>query len=186
MNNQIQPPEEIFMSFAAPIDDQLAQKLFNAFSLAINNHVKKVNLLMYSTGGYISSGIALYNFLTNIPPEITTYNCGNIASIAVIVYLSGKVRKTSTNATFMFHRTSCSPTIPLGADVMRIRAESAERDDRNTETIWRKHITMTEDQWNVLNKTDLVVGAEEAIKIGLASEIADFKLPESTQLFNIA
>jgi len=186
MNNQSQAPEEIFMSVASPIDDQLVQKLFNAFSLVINGPVKKVNLLMHSSGGYVSSGIALYNLLTNIPIHITTYNGGNVASIAVLVYLSGKVRKTSANATFMLHKTAFHPATPIPAEIMRIRADNAERDDRNTEAIWRKYITMSDDKWGILERLDLTIGAEEAVAIGLANGIADFKLPEATQLFNIS
>ena len=67
MNNQNQLPSEIFVSCASPIDDQLVQKMFNTFSIAINNRVKIVNLLIHSPGGYVPSGIAIYNFLSNIP-----------------------------------------------------------------------------------------------------------------------
>jgi len=86
----------------------------------------------------------------------------------------------------MLHRTSAPAPVPIPADIMRLRADNAENDDVNSEAIWRKYITMSEDKWTILSKTDLVIRAEEAKTMGLVNEIADFKLPEATQLFNIS
>jgi ATP-dependent Clp protease protease subunit len=44
--------------------------------------------LVQSTGGFVGDGIAIYNYLRNVPIEIIAYNGGMVSSIAVLVFIS--------------------------------------------------------------------------------------------------
>lgn len=57
-----------------------------------------------STGGNVSSGIALYNYLKSLSFPIHTHNLGEVSSTAILPYLAGSVRTTEPVSKFMFHQ----------------------------------------------------------------------------------
>jgi ATP-dependent protease ClpP protease subunit len=58
-------------------------------------------------------------------------------------------------------------------------------DDQRTETILRHHLKMPDDLWEVHKSADLWLSAEEAVKYGLATDIAEFAPPFGSQVFNV-
>ena len=124
----------------------------------------------------------LYNFLRTLPVEVSLYNVGTVASAAALVYLGAKSRKVSATATFMLHRTQAAPA-GVTAERLQALGKSVALDDERTETILRAHLKLPDDLWDVHKVADLWLSAEEAIKYGLATEIADFAPPKGTQLF---
>ena len=185
MTEPNQLPEEIYASLASVIDDSLVQRLVSSFATAINNKVKTIHLFMHSPGGSVSSAVSIYNLLSNIPINIIIYNGGYVASAAVIVYLSGKIRKASANATFLLHEVTFNPSAPMTAEFMKTRVQIIERDSMIIESILRKHVSISDSKLEILKRSDLFIGAEEAKSIKLIHEIGDFVLPPGNQLFNI-
>jgi len=119
--------KEVYVTLAGTIDTQLVQRAFTAISVAVNNQVGKVHLLIQSTGGQVDDGISLYNYLRNLPFELITYNCGSVASVAVVVFLAGYVRRASATAQFAIHKTSVA--VPHGATATQLwkrRVQSGE------------------------------------------------------------
>lgn len=179
------PQEDFYATFAGPIDNQAAHRFFAHVSAVINGGAKKAHLLIQSAGGYVGDGIAIHTYLKNLPIEIITYNAGNVSSIAVIVFLAGSVRKASSNATFMIHKSSYTPSAPVTAEAIRISADALEMNDRNTEKILRSYLTMPEDKWRLHERGDLHLDSNFSKECGLIHEISDFKLPQGTRIFNI-
>ncbi len=181
-----QLPKEIYATFSGMIDQGAVQRVFSVFPIAVNGGVKKVHLLIHSSGGFVSDGIALYNYLTNLPLDFVTYNCGSIQSVSVLLYLVGEVRKCSGNATFLIHKTRFSFQDAATAFDLRVNADSAELSDKNSDAILRKYITtMPDDKWAIRERSDLTISAQEAKEFGLVHDISDFCPPEGTQLYNI-
>ena len=175
---------EAYVAFAGQIDQNSVQRFFSGFGGAMAKNIKSIHLMFQSTGGFIGDGICLYNYLQKLPIEVILYNSGTIASIATIVYLGGQKRKTSAQAIFMIHR---SYNFPQAATQTHLKTvlKGLTLDDKRTEAILRRHINLTEDQWKQLDSNDLVFSAEEAVRIGLADEIADFTPPKGSQVFTI-
>ncbi len=48
-------------------------------------------------------GMTLYNYLSALPVDLTTYNIGNVDSIGAIVFLAGKTRYACPHSTSMLH-----------------------------------------------------------------------------------
>lgn len=177
-------PPNVYAVFAGPIDQAAIQRIFNGFTTASASGVKSVHLLFQSTGGGIGEGVALYNFFKSLNFDLTLYNAGTIASIAVIAYLGAKHRKTSAHATFMIHRTQTT-TQYANTETIKTLAEAAIINDKRTEAILREHINMPDDKWNDFDHNDLTFSAEDAVRFGIAEEISDFAPPPGTRLFNV-
>lgn len=69
-----------------------------------HNDMRRLSLYINSTGGLVSAALAISNFfklLKNV--SVKTYNIGQCASAAVILYSIGSERICYKNATFYFH-----------------------------------------------------------------------------------
>jgi ATP-dependent Clp protease protease subunit len=177
-------PTEVFATFVGLIDQSALQRIFVGLTLAMTNKVQRVHLLFQTTGGTVGDGVCLYNYLRSLPIEISLYNVGTVASIGTLAYLGAKVRKTSTSGTFMLHRTQAGAQ---GITAQRLQAvgKSISLDDQRTEAILRERLNLPDEMWEVHRVADLWLSAEEALRCGLATEIADFAPLLGSQVFNI-
>jgi ATP-dependent Clp protease protease subunit len=177
-------PPEVYGVFCGTINEDSVKRLFNSFAFATKNKIQHVHLMVQSSGGMVADGVCLYNFLRALPIEVTLYNCGTISSIAVIAYLGAKKRKTSARASFMIHRTTGSPQSATAGRLHSV-AESVVMDDQRTESILREHVKLSPEEWADLDKHDLCFSAEEAVKLGFATEMGEFSPPLGSQVFSI-
>jgi ATP-dependent Clp protease, protease subunit len=178
-------PLEIYMTFAGVIDQQATQRIFGAFAQAINNHFGRVHLLVQSGGGGIEDGIAIYNYLRNLPLEIITYNCGGVSSIAVLIYLAGKPRRATADATFMLHRTTTN-CANATVDELESFVASGKLHNANTEAILRRHLKVPEGLWAHVDRgASVTISGQEALDYGFCHEFAPFAPPPGACLINI-
>ncbi len=185
MTSELQEEGEIYATLAGPVNEFMVQKVFQGFTVAMNNRVKRIHLLMQSTGGVVGDGVAIYNFIKNLPIEVIAYNGGQVQSIAVIAFLAAKKRKVSKTATFMIHRSHFSAGIPASSHELKAIAESLAIDDTRTESILRAHIQMPADKWEVHDNANLFLDADDSVKYGIADEITDFCPPLGATIFNV-
>ncbi len=184
MSEAPQIPPEIWATVAGPVNEAMVQRIFQSFSIAINGKVKTVHLLIQSTGGFVGDGIAIYNFLRNIPIEVITYNGGFIQSIAVVSFLGAKKRKASANATFMIHRASHSPTRATSRELQAI-AESVAIDDTRMNNMILQNTSIPADKWAIHDYADFHFTAQQALEYGVIDEISDFAPPLGAPIFNV-
>jgi len=179
-----QAPEELWATLAGQVNEAMVQRVFQNFTLAMNNRVKRIHLLIQSAGGIIGDGIAIYNFLKNIPLEVIAYNGGFVQSVAVIAFLGAKKRRASKTATFMIHRAKL-PTPHATSRELQAVAETVAIDDARMEGILRAHTRIPADRWEIHNYTDLHFTAEQALEYGVIDEIADFAPQLGAPIFNV-
>jgi ATP-dependent Clp protease protease subunit len=85
----------------------------------------------------------------------------------------------------MIHRTQCN--IPQGIPAFRAQAivNSAILDDQRTEAILKERLTLPDEKWRHFDNNDLYFSADEAVKYGIADEVADFSPPFGQKIYNI-
>jgi ATP-dependent Clp protease protease subunit len=174
-------PKEVYAIFSGEINGASVQRIINGVT-SVMGQVEHIHLLFQSNGGYIGDGICLYNFFRALTLDLIIYNGGSVGSIAAIAFLGAKTRKTSKFGTFMIHRSHWSANAATAARLQEA-AESLRIDDARTEAILRNHIILSDEQWTALNYKNLTFGAEEAVKIGFAIEIAEFTPPPGARIF---
>ena len=181
MTNGVAPAKEVYGIFTGPIDQAAAQRISNAMSLAINNGVEGIHMLFQSGGGNVGDGIYIFNLFRSLPISLTLYNIGSIASIAVIAYLGAAKRITTSNATFMVHRT------PVGATSGKLQSadNTAILDEKRIESILQSKLKLPEDKMKLRSVADLSLSADEAVAAGLATSIGDFMPPKGQLMFCI-
>lgn len=98
-----QPSTKLYLSFTAKVTDQTTTLLMNNLAAAIQQGIAELTLLLSTPGGSVMHGMTLYNYLSALPVDLTTYNIGNVDSIGAIVFLAGTKRFACPHSTFMLH-----------------------------------------------------------------------------------
>jgi ATP-dependent Clp protease protease subunit len=170
--------KERIIFLGTPIDDQIAgliiaQMLF----LESEDPDKDINLYINSPGGSVSSGLAIYDTMQYIRPDVSTICIGMAASAAAVLLAGGaKGKRTSLpNSRIMIHQ-------PWGgaqgtASDISIQAEEILKLKKRLSEILGAHTGKTLEQ--ILKDTDRdnYMSAEDAKTYGLIDNILVKKTP---------
>jgi ATP-dependent Clp protease, protease subunit len=157
-----------------PIDDNVANLVIaQMIFLEGEDPDRDINLYIHSPGGIVSAGLAIYDTMQFVKPDVATLCMGQAASMAAVLLAAGGKGKRSTlpNSRIMIHQ-------PLGGtqgqatDIEIYTREMIKmRDQLNS--ILAKHTGKTLDQ--ILKDTDrnYFLSADEAKLYGLVDEIIE-------------
>lgn len=174
-----------YFGFTGMIDDNGATRLAAAFNMAVNEACDEVHICMSSLGGYVHSGIYLYNHIRALPLRVIAHNVGSVASIAVAVFAAAEERYCSQHAVFMIHPTSFSPQAGMTATLLQSSLDGALADDLRTENILRERATIPEDVLTGRRSRDVYITPEQAVAYALVNSVREFTLPQGHQIFQV-
>jgi ATP-dependent Clp protease protease subunit len=174
-----------WFTLSGDVNSDMVHRLFEAVASMTEDGIDTAHVLLQSNGGYVSDGLCLYNFMANSPVKFVMYNAGAVASIAVVVYLAGSRRYASETARFMIHKSHATASPGSRPDALNIIVEGLRADDARTETILRKEIELTPEQWSVHQYGDLHMTARDAKVARMIHEVTDFAPPKGAILRNI-
>jgi ATP-dependent Clp protease protease subunit len=177
--------KEAWFTLSGDVNSDMVHRLFEAAAGMTEDGVETAHVLVQSNGGYVSDGLCLYNFMANSPIEFVMYNGGAVASIAVIMYLAGSRRYASETARFMVHKSHATASPGSRPDALNIIVEGLRADDARTESILRKHVGLTPEQWAIHQYSDLHLNSRDAKVAGMIEDIRDFAPPKGAPLRNI-
>jgi ATP-dependent Clp protease protease subunit len=183
--DQAKQAKEAWFTLSGDVNSDMVHRVFEAVATMTEDGLETAHVLVQSNGGYVSDGLCLYNFMANAPVEFVMYNGGAVASIAVILFLAGTRRYASETARFMIHKSHATASPGSRPDALNIIVEGLRADDARTESILRKHIELTPEQWGIHQYGDLHLNGRDAKTAGLVDEVKDFAPPKGAPLRNI-
>jgi ATP-dependent Clp protease protease subunit len=155
-----------------PIDDQIsnlivAQLLF----LEAEDPEKDINIYINSPGGSITAGMAIYDTMQFIRPDVTTICVGQCASMAALLLAAGAKGKRFAlpNSRILIHQPS-GGSQGQATDI-RIQAEEILRMRELTSQIIAKHTGQTYDRVERDVERDKIMSAMQAKEYGLIDEV---------------
>ncbi|HIM27672.1 MAG TPA: ATP-dependent Clp endopeptidase proteolytic subunit ClpP [Candidatus Marinimicrobia bacterium] len=127
-----------------PIDDSVASLVIaQLLFLEAENSDKDIFLYINSPGGYVSSGLGIYDTMNYIKPNVATICMGQASSMAAVLLAGGAKGKRSAlpNSRVMIHQ-------PLGgaegqASDIKIQADEILRQRTRLNTILAKNTKQT-------------------------------------------
>jgi len=155
-----------------PIDDHVAslvvaQMLF----LDAENSEADIYLYINSPGGYVSAGLAIYDTMQYIKPDVATICIGQASSMGAFLLAGGKNGKRSalTNSRIMIHQ-------PLGgaegqASDIKIQADEILYLRKTLNKILTKNTNKTLKQIETDTDRNFFMSSEDAIKYGIIDKI---------------
>lgn len=154
------------------IDDNVAN-LITAQLLFLESEDPDADIYLYinSPGGSVSAGLAIYDTMQYIRPEVNTICMGMAASMGAVLLAAGEKNKRFVlpNARIMIHQ-------PLGgaqgqASDIEIQAKEILRLKELLNQILAKHTGQRMDDILVHTDRDRYMSAEEGVKYGLVDKI---------------
>ena len=164
--------KERIVFLGTPINDQVANLIIaQLLFLEREDPDKGINLYINSPGGVISSGMAIYDTMNLIKPEVSTIGLGMAASMATILLSGGEKGKRYVlpNSTVHMHQ-------PLGgaqgqASDIEIAAREIIRLQDKIRTMLSENTGQTYDKIARDTDRDYYLTAEQAVEYSLVDEI---------------
>lgn len=162
------------------IDDEFANVLIaQLLFLEADNPERDIYLYINSPGGYISSGLAVYDTIQYIKPEVRTLCIGQASSMASLLLAAGAKGKRSAlpNARIMMHQPTGGATGQ--ASDIEIQANEILRVKGIINTLYQKHTGQDLKTIEKDTERDFYMTAEEAKAYGIIDNvIMDRKIPK--------
>lgn len=166
--------ENRIIFLAGPISERSASTvIMRLLYLQSIRKEQDINLYINSPGGLVDQTLAIYDTMTFLGCDISTYCIGQASSGAAILLAAGKEGKRFglPNAKIMLHQ-------PYGgisgqAEDIRIQAEEVLRDKKNLAAILAKHTGQKADKIIEETERDRYMSVEEAKDYGIIDEVLD-------------
>ncbi|BBB31939.1 ATP-dependent Clp protease, protease subunit [Thermotomaculum hydrothermale] len=155
-----------------PIDDNVANLVIaQLLFLEAENPDKDVYLYINSPGGSVSAGLAIYDTMQFIKPDVTTICIGQAASMAAVLLAGGTKGKRFAlpNSRILIHQ-------PMGgmqgqASDIEIHANEIIRIKKLLNEILSKHTGQPIEKIEKDTDRDYIMSAKEAVDYGIIDKI---------------
>ncbi len=155
-----------------PVDDNvsnlvIAQMLF----LQMENPNKDISLYINSPGGTVTSGLAIYDTIQFIKPDVATYCVGQAASLSALLLAVGTKGKRYAlpNVRVMIHQPWGG--IKGAAEDISIQAKEILRLRDKINELFSRHTGQPLEKIQKDTDRDYFMSAEEAKKYGIVDEV---------------
>ena len=164
--------KERIIFLGTPINDEVANNVMaQLIFLEYENPEKAITLYINSPGGYVSAGLAIYDTMQHVRPNIATICIGNCASMAAVLLAAGTKGKRYAlpHSRIMLHQPSGAAT-GQSTDI-QITAKEIVRTKETLAEIVAKHTGKSIDEVREKTDRDFYMGPEEAKAFGVIDEI---------------
>jgi ATP-dependent Clp protease protease subunit len=156
-----------------PIDDAIAN-LVIAQMLFLEAEDPERDILLYvnSPGGSITAGLAIYDTMQFIKPDVQTYCIGQAASMAAVLLTAGakKKRFSLPNARILIHQPRMSGLEGQASDI-DIHAKEILRMRERLNAILSTHTGQPIERLEEDTDRDYIMGADQAKAYGLIDDV---------------
>jgi ATP-dependent Clp protease protease subunit len=163
---------ERIIFLGTPIDDQIANLVIaQLLYLEREDRDKDINLYIHSPGGTIPAGLAIYDTMQLVQPEIATYCVGMTASMATLLLSAGTFGKryAMPNSTVHMHQ-AMGGARGQAVDV-EIMAKELLRENEIIRDILVKHTGQDEERIRRDFDRDFFMNPGQAKEYGIIDEI---------------
>lgn len=157
-----------------PIDDQIANLIVaQLLFLEAEDPERDINLYINSPGGSITAGMAIYDTMQFIRPDVTTICVGQCASMGALLLTAGAKGKRFSlpNSRILIHQPSMSGGVGGQASDIKIQAEEILRMRSLTSGILAKHTGRDFEEIERDVERDRIMSAAQAKEYGLIDEV---------------
>ncbi len=160
-----------------PVDDNVANLIIaQLLFLQTEDPDKDINVYINSPGGYVTSGLAVYDTMQFIKPDVNTYCMGQASSLAALLLTGGAKGKRYAlpNSRIMIHQP-WGGAQGAAADI-GIQAKEILRLRKRINELLSHHTGQPLERIEKDSDRDFFMSPEEALKYGLIDEIIEGKI----------
>lgn len=156
-----------------PIDDSIANLITaQLLFLEAEDPEKDIYLYINSPGGSISAGMAIYDTMKFIKPDVTTICIGQAASMGALLLAAGAPSKRFSlpNARILIHQPSMSGLSGQATDI-DIHAREILRLRKSMNEILADHTHQAVKKIEADVERDFIMAAEQAKEYGIIDQV---------------
>jgi len=156
-----------------PVDDQVASLIIaQMLFLEAENPEKDIYLYINSPGGSITSGLAIYDTMQYVRPDVATIALGQAASMAAVLLAGGarKKRFALPHSRVLLHQPLMSGLQGQATDI-DIHAKDLMRLRGRINGILAEHTGQPMDKINLDTERDFILEADGAKEYGIIDKI---------------
>lgn len=164
--------EERIIFIGTPVDDGLANAVMaQLLFLDKTNKSQDINMYINSPGGSVTAGLAIYDTMQLVAPDISCYCLGQAASMGAVLLAGGTKGKRFAlpNSRIMIHQPSAG-TQGTVMD-MEIHVEEFLKTKKKLEEILSHHTGKTPEEVSKASERDNFMSPEEAKAFGLIDDV---------------
>jgi ATP-dependent Clp protease protease subunit len=128
-----------------------------------------ITLEINSIGGEVSSGFSIINAIEHSDAPIHITVSGEAASMAALIFITGKVRRIYNNCHVMFHPLTGGQTDYL--QFVKDQTKFLVQLEKSMDKLCKKYTKFSSMDLHKMNAGELWLNAEEALKKGVCDEI---------------
>ena len=155
------------------IDDDVANLVIaQLLFLEAENPDKDVALYINSPGGSVTAGLAVYDTMQYIKPDVATLCVGQAASMAAVLFAGGTKGKRSVlpNSRILIHQPLLYGLQGQQTDI-DIHAKDLMRMRERIDEILAEHTGRSKDEIHLDTERDKILTADAAVEYGLADQV---------------
>ena len=180
--------DTVYFSFHDGINPESAARFMDSCSKAVQQYnPKRLYFIFSSSGGFVNSGVALFNYLRGLPQEVIMHNIGSIDSIANAVFLAAEKRYASSTSAFLLHGITWS--FGQGAtqtyNQLQETLSSLDAAEQLTAQIIGSRTKLTAEEVREFFKQGASKTPAFALEKGLIHEIKELNIPAGAPLHTI-
>ena len=159
------------------IDDNVANSVIaQMFFLEMQDSSKDIQLYINSPGGSVHAGLAIYDIMQFVRPDVATYCIGLAASMGSLLLSAGAKNKRYMlpNARVMLHQPLVAGS-GISGQVSDIEIQAKEMSYTKTQLtqIYSRHTGRDKDTLTKMMDRDRYMSAEEAKEFSLVDQIVE-------------
>ena len=161
------------MFLGQPVDDPVANLIVaQLLHLESQDAEKDISIYINSPGGSITAGMAIYDTMQFIKPDVQTICCGIAMSMGSLILCAGAPGKRMSlpNSRVLIHQPS-SPGFEGQATDIEIHAREIIKTRRRMEQIYAEHTGQSVEQIANDLERDRFFTPEQAVEYGLIDRI---------------
>jgi ATP-dependent Clp protease protease subunit len=164
--------KERIIFLGSAINDQVANLIIaQLLFLAREDPDKDINLYINSPGGVISAGLAIYDTVQLVQPEVSTICMGMAASMATVILCAGAKGKRYALPNSTIHLHQAVGGAQGQASDIEIAAREIMRLQEKIRSILVKHTGQTMEKISHDTDRDFYLTAEQATEYGIVDDI---------------
>lgn len=178
----------VYLIFNDAINDQTVNRFMDLTNKAIAQYQPKTLYFLFSSGGgFVNSGVALYNYLRSLPQETVMHNVASIDSVANAVFLAGQKRYASPASAFLLHGISWTfgTQTTLSYAQMQETLSKFDAAEQLTAKIIEGRTKLTSDEVRALFRQGESKNPQFALDKGMIHEIRDVKIEQGAPVHSL-
>ncbi len=167
---------ERIIFLGTPIDDQIANLVVaQLIHLESEDPDKDISIYINSPGGSVYSGMAIYDTMQFIRPDVSTICCGIAMSMGALLLAGGTKGKRMSlpNSKILIHQVSSG--FQGQATDIEIHAREIIEMRRNLDEIIAKHTGQPPEKVRQDTERDYFMSAKEAMEYGIVDQVIEHR-----------